>query len=205
MRKPDGRLGARRHAAGSPRRIARRSTTSSPHCETCPASSPREFACHRRIRYPIPEHVEEWLMARLPTTLACTAGALLVRGARRVRLGRRADREAARGRGHLLREPRRATACAGKRRDGNGSRCRRPAVPDDVHGRPARADALPDARAVHRRHPARHALHDLKDGAGRARALRRGAPRRSSPIPTSSSSRRSCARSRSPPASTCRS
>ncbi|NVB84888.1 MAG: hypothetical protein HOV81_41345 [Kofleriaceae bacterium] len=52
----------------------------SEYCERCPAELPREFACHRRIRYPIPEHVEAWLMARLPTTLACTAGALLVRG-----------------------------------------------------------------------------------------------------------------------------
>jgi hypothetical protein len=50
------------------------------HCGTCPAGLPREFACHRRIRYPIPEHVEQWLMARLPTQLDCTAGALLVRG-----------------------------------------------------------------------------------------------------------------------------
>jgi hypothetical protein len=49
-------------------------------CKDCPAELPREFACHRRIRYPIPEHVEQWLMARLPTKLACTAGALLVRG-----------------------------------------------------------------------------------------------------------------------------
>ncbi|MFT3698400.1 MAG: hypothetical protein QM831_34975 [Kofleriaceae bacterium] len=30
-------------------------------CKTCPAS--HEFGCHRRIRYPIPERVEEWLMA----------------------------------------------------------------------------------------------------------------------------------------------
>ncbi len=50
------------------------------HCTTCPAGFPREFACHRRIRYPIPERVEEWLMARLPPELATTAGALLVRG-----------------------------------------------------------------------------------------------------------------------------
>jgi hypothetical protein len=50
------------------------------HCSTCPAQLPRELACHRRIRYPISEKVEAWLMARLPTTLACTAGALLVRG-----------------------------------------------------------------------------------------------------------------------------
>src|SRR3954464_12616485 len=27
-----------------------------PACETCPAKLPRELACHRRIRYPIPEH-----------------------------------------------------------------------------------------------------------------------------------------------------
>lgn len=50
------------------------------HCATCPAGLPRELACHRRIRYPIPEHVEAWLMARLPENLGCTAGALLVRG-----------------------------------------------------------------------------------------------------------------------------
>jgi hypothetical protein len=50
------------------------------HCATCPAGFAREFACHRRIRYPIPEHVEAWLMSRLPTTLDCTAGTLLARG-----------------------------------------------------------------------------------------------------------------------------
>ncbi len=51
-------------------------------CSTCPAGLARELACHRRIRYPIPEHAEQWLIARLPTTLGCTAGALLVRGLR---------------------------------------------------------------------------------------------------------------------------
>jgi hypothetical protein len=50
------------------------------HCAQCPAGFPREFACHRRIRYPIPEHVEAWLMSRLPSTLDCTAGTLLARG-----------------------------------------------------------------------------------------------------------------------------
>ena len=50
------------------------------HCASCPAGFTREFGCHRRIRYPIPEHVEAWLMSRLPTQLGCTAGALLVRG-----------------------------------------------------------------------------------------------------------------------------
>ena len=50
------------------------------YCKQCPAELPREFACHRRIRYPIPERVEQWLMARLPENLGCTAGALLVRG-----------------------------------------------------------------------------------------------------------------------------
>jgi hypothetical protein len=50
------------------------------HCATCPAGLRPAFACHRRIRYPIPEHVEEWLMARLPRKLDCTAGALLARG-----------------------------------------------------------------------------------------------------------------------------
>lgn len=52
------------------------------HCARCPAGMPRELACHRRIGYPIPEHVEAWLMSRLPTTLDCTAGALLARGLR---------------------------------------------------------------------------------------------------------------------------
>lgn len=51
-----------------------------PRCAACPVGLAPEFACHRRIRYPIPERVEEWLMARLPTTLACAAGALLARG-----------------------------------------------------------------------------------------------------------------------------
>src|SRR3569623_1904601 len=37
------------------------------YCKQCPADLPREFACHRRIRYPIPENV------------GCTAGAMLVR------------------------------------------------------------------------------------------------------------------------------
>ena len=50
------------------------------YCNQCPAELGREFACHRRIRYPIPERVEQWLMARLPENLGCTAGALLVRG-----------------------------------------------------------------------------------------------------------------------------
>jgi hypothetical protein len=50
------------------------------YCTVCPAALPRELACHRRIRYPIPEHVEAWLMSRLPTTLDCTAGTLLARG-----------------------------------------------------------------------------------------------------------------------------
>jgi hypothetical protein len=50
------------------------------HCATCPAGFAREFACHRRIGYPIAERVEAWLMSRLPRTLDCTAGALLARG-----------------------------------------------------------------------------------------------------------------------------
>lgn len=50
------------------------------HCASCPAGLTREFGCHRRIRYPIPDHVEAWLMSRLPTHLDCTAGALLARG-----------------------------------------------------------------------------------------------------------------------------
>jgi hypothetical protein len=50
------------------------------YCDRCPAELSRAYACHRRIRYPIAERVEAWLMARLPTSLQCTAGALLVRG-----------------------------------------------------------------------------------------------------------------------------
>jgi hypothetical protein len=50
------------------------------HCAICPGGFAREFACHRRIRYPIAEHVEAWLMSRLPRTLDCTAGTLLARG-----------------------------------------------------------------------------------------------------------------------------
>src|SRR5579863_8576152 len=49
-------------------------------CDACPAELPRAFACHRRIRYPIPERAEAYLMGRLPRELACTAGAMLVRG-----------------------------------------------------------------------------------------------------------------------------
>jgi len=51
-----------------------------PACTACPAGLPRELACHRRIRYPIPEHVEAWLMSRFPKNLQCTAGVLLARG-----------------------------------------------------------------------------------------------------------------------------
>jgi hypothetical protein len=52
------------------------------HCMRCPAGLAHAFGCHRRIGYPIPEHVEAWLMSRLPATLDCTAGALLVRSLR---------------------------------------------------------------------------------------------------------------------------
>jgi hypothetical protein len=48
-------------------------------CATCPAKLSRAYACHERIRYPIPERSEAWLMSRLPDSLATTAGALLVR------------------------------------------------------------------------------------------------------------------------------
>src|SRR6185312_11307895 len=34
------------------------------YCKQCPAELGHEFACHRRIRYPLPERVEQWLMAR---------------------------------------------------------------------------------------------------------------------------------------------
>ncbi len=51
-----------------------------PGCATCPAGFTRELACHRRIRYPIPEHVEAWLMGRFPKNLQCSAGVLLARG-----------------------------------------------------------------------------------------------------------------------------
>jgi hypothetical protein len=50
-----------------------------PECEHCPAKLPRAFGCHERIRYPIPERSEAWLMARLPESLATTAGVFLVR------------------------------------------------------------------------------------------------------------------------------
>ncbi len=48
-------------------------------CATCPAKLARAYGCHARIRYPIPERSEAWLMSRLPDSLATTAGALLVR------------------------------------------------------------------------------------------------------------------------------
>ena len=50
-----------------------------PACASCPAKLAHELGCHRRIRYPISEETEAWLMSRLPETLGCTAGALLVR------------------------------------------------------------------------------------------------------------------------------
>ncbi|HEY1816746.1 MAG TPA: hypothetical protein VGG74_30575 [Kofleriaceae bacterium] len=50
-----------------------------PECERCPAKLVRAFGCHERIRYPIPERSEAWLMARLPESLATTAGVFLVR------------------------------------------------------------------------------------------------------------------------------
>jgi hypothetical protein len=48
-------------------------------CAMCPAKLARAYGCHERIRYPIPERSEAWLMSRLPESLATTAGALLVR------------------------------------------------------------------------------------------------------------------------------
>ncbi len=79
MRKPDGDS-ARGVTLADLINEARPLDEVSHHCATCPAGLPREFACHRRIRYPIPEHVEQWLLARLPRKLDNTAGALLVRG-----------------------------------------------------------------------------------------------------------------------------
>jgi hypothetical protein len=52
------------------------------HCRGCAASGGVEFGCHRRISYPIAEEAEAWLMARLPPSLECTAGALLTRAIR---------------------------------------------------------------------------------------------------------------------------
>lgn len=49
------------------------------HCASCPARLAPAFACHERIRYPIGEHVEAWLMQRLPARLDCLAGVMLVR------------------------------------------------------------------------------------------------------------------------------
>ena len=51
-----------------------------PLCAACPYGFDHELGCHRRIRYPISEAMEVWLMGRLPERLGCTAGALLVRG-----------------------------------------------------------------------------------------------------------------------------
>ena len=56
-----------------------------PACAACPAQLAGELACHQRIAYPIPEHAEAWLVGRLPASLGCTAGALLVRGLREFR------------------------------------------------------------------------------------------------------------------------
>ena len=79
MRKPDGDS-ARGVTLQDLVDEARPLDTVSHHCATCPAGFTRELACHRRIRYPIPEHVEQWLLGRLPKQLDNTAGALLVRG-----------------------------------------------------------------------------------------------------------------------------
>ncbi|MBL0218194.1 MAG: hypothetical protein IPQ07_30465 [Myxococcales bacterium] len=79
MRKPDGDS-ARGVTLQDLMNEARPLDEVAHHCATCPAGLTREFACHRRIRYPIPEHVEQWLLARLPPKLDNTAGALLVRG-----------------------------------------------------------------------------------------------------------------------------
>lgn len=50
-------------------------------CGECRAAvNGQPFSCHQRIAYPITEAAEEWLVAQLPRTLDCAAGALLVRG-----------------------------------------------------------------------------------------------------------------------------
>jgi len=79
MRKPGGDPARGVTPADLPARRPPPAEVATP-CPECPAGMTREFACHRRIRYPVPEHVEQWLMARLPANLGCTAGALLVRG-----------------------------------------------------------------------------------------------------------------------------
>ena len=95
-------------------------------------------------------------MARLPHEPRCTAGALLVRGLGEFNWDGEPDRASCAPPATTYFESR---APYGVRWEGDGRRHRdleRSAVPDDVHGRPPRADARADARAVPRRDPARH-------------------------------------------------
>lgn len=51
-----------------------------PACASCPANAGAPgFGCYRTINYPIPAHVEAWLLARLPESPTCTAGQFLRR------------------------------------------------------------------------------------------------------------------------------
>jgi hypothetical protein len=49
------------------------------HCEACRANVLKQpFGCYGTLEYPIRGSVEQWLMSRLPETLASTAGHFLV-------------------------------------------------------------------------------------------------------------------------------
>jgi hypothetical protein len=51
-----------------------------PACVQCPANAGGPgFGCYRTINYPIPAHVEAWLLSRLPENPASTAGQFLRR------------------------------------------------------------------------------------------------------------------------------
>lgn len=51
-----------------------------PACQQCPANGGMHgFGCYRTVNYPIPAHVEAWLLSRLPENPASTAGQLLRR------------------------------------------------------------------------------------------------------------------------------
>jgi hypothetical protein len=49
-------------------------------CQGCPANcADRAFGCYGYIAYPVPAAAEKWLLGRLPRSLSCTAGHMLVK------------------------------------------------------------------------------------------------------------------------------
>lgn len=48
-------------------------------CASCPAAAGNAFGCYRTVNYPIPAHVERWLLERLPARAGSTAGQFLRR------------------------------------------------------------------------------------------------------------------------------